>query len=248
MSPAFRRRAICAVHSVGMSPGSRRPASAGGMSRRSGWNQPVRASHRLPPHETGRPVVRLRCNPPPSPGPMPRSSRAPSVHPGVFPRPETGDTPPAACASRIPRFTPADRPKSSAFTTRRRASAVAPPPGVPADLYEVLEHFDRVRREADGARLVVVPIVDRRLRDRQAVLLRDVEQLDVEAEAGDGEAREDQLGRARREALQAGLRIDRKSTRLNSSHGYISYAVFCLKKKKKNIHCTQNITCRMPLY
>src|SRR5687768_17770750 len=27
-------------------------------------------------------------------------------------------------------------------------------------------------------------------------------------------------------------RKDRKSTRLNSSHGYISYAVFCLKKKK----------------
>src|SRR5687768_17736971 len=31
------------------------------------------------------------------------------------------------------------------------------------------------------------------------------------------------------------LRRDRKSTRLNSSHGYISYAVFCLKKKKKII-------------
>src|SRR2546422_5530557 len=31
-------------------------------------------------------------------------------------------------------------------------------------------------------------------------------------------------------------RPDRKSTRLNSSHGYISYAVFCLKKKKKNHH------------
>src|SRR2546422_5450593 len=29
-----------------------------------------------------------------------------------------------------------------------------------------------------------------------------------------------------------GRRLDRKSTRLNSSHGYISYAVFCLKKKK----------------
>src|SRR2546429_6168393 len=29
------------------------------------------------------------------------------------------------------------------------------------------------------------------------------------------------------------LLADRKSTRLNSSHGYISYAVFCLKKKKK---------------
>src|SRR5258707_9563161 len=29
------------------------------------------------------------------------------------------------------------------------------------------------------------------------------------------------------------LRLDRKSTRLNSSHANISYAVFCLKKKKK---------------
>src|SRR2546422_8303113 len=39
--------------------------------------------------------------------------------------------------------------------------------------------------------------------------------------------------------------VDRKSTRLNSSHGYISYAVFCLKKKKKkkykesSLHQTQ---------
>src|SRR2546429_5634683 len=32
------------------------------------------------------------------------------------------------------------------------------------------------------------------------------------------------------------LSTDRKSTRLNSSHGYISYAVFCLKKKKINQH------------
>src|SRR2546422_3244225 len=31
---------------------------------------------------------------------------------------------------------------------------------------------------------------------------------------------------------------DRKSTRLNSSHGYISYAVFCLKKKKLSSHDT----------
>src|SRR2546422_7237284 len=31
---------------------------------------------------------------------------------------------------------------------------------------------------------------------------------------------------------RAAFGIDRKSTRLNSSHGYISYAVFCLKKKK----------------
>src|SRR2546422_7413369 len=32
---------------------------------------------------------------------------------------------------------------------------------------------------------------------------------------------------------------DRKSTRLNSSHGYISYAVFCLKKKKKTTNHVQ---------
>src|SRR2546422_4631320 len=39
--------------------------------------------------------------------------------------------------------------------------------------------------------------------------------------------------------VAAGLalaRADRKSTRLNSSHGYISYAVFCLKKKKREQH------------
>src|SRR2546422_8616972 len=34
---------------------------------------------------------------------------------------------------------------------------------------------------------------------------------------------------------------DRKSTRLNSSHGYISYAVFCLKKKKQ---VTREVVCR----
>src|SRR2546429_6255738 len=39
------------------------------------------------------------------------------------------------------------------------------------------------------------------------------------------------IGRNRRAASSS----DRKSTRLNSSHGYISYAVFCLKKKKKLI-------------
>src|SRR2546427_5418498 len=40
-----------------------------------------------------------------------------------------------------------------------------------------------------------------------------------------------QLARAGTDFLAVG--IDRKSTRLNSSHSQISYAVFCLKKKKK---------------
>src|SRR3989449_5696219 len=35
-----------------------------------------------------------------------------------------------------------------------------------------------------------------------------------------------------RTRVETTVAIDRKSTRLNSSHGYISYAVFCLKKKK----------------
>src|SRR2546428_2634028 len=35
------------------------------------------------------------------------------------------------------------------------------------------------------------------------------------------------------EITAAGQSLDRKSTRLNSSHDQISYAVFCLKKKKK---------------
>src|SRR2546422_2959937 len=41
--------------------------------------------------------------------------------------------------------------------------------------------------------------------------------------------------RHQRNFLREALHVlgDRKSTRLNSSHGYISYAVFCLKKKKK---------------
>src|SRR2546422_4240338 len=47
------------------------------------------------------------------------------------------------------------------------------------------------------------------------------------------------LGRARAASTRGlgkkhGYGQDRKSTGLNSSHGYISYAVFCLKKKKQN--------------
>src|SRR3712207_7810586 len=47
------------------------------------------------------------------------------------------------------------------------------------------------------------------------------------------------------EPLTCSLR-DRKSTRLNSSHANISYAVFCLKKKKKaytRFHTRDNVTC-----
>src|SRR5687768_17779775 len=51
-------------------------------------------------------------------------------------------------------------------------------------------------------------------------------------------ARDRRQGNAFRDRAAVRRRIgdqDRKSTRLNSSHGYISYAVFCLKKKKTNL-------------
>src|SRR2546429_5059201 len=40
------------------------------------------------------------------------------------------------------------------------------------------------------------------------------------------------IGAGSAELATGNIEADRKSTRLNSSHGYISYAVFCLKKKK----------------
>src|SRR2546422_4814557 len=43
----------------------------------------------------------------------------------------------------------------------------------------------------------------------------------------------DQRGMHEQRVARAVRTPDRKSTRLNSSHGYISYAVFCLKKKKQ---------------
>src|SRR2546422_4440858 len=41
-------------------------------------------------------------------------------------------------------------------------------------------------------------------------------------------------------------RLDRKSTRLNSSHGYISYAVFCLKKKNLCIKSRRDMSFSLP--
>src|SRR5258707_4804563 len=55
--------------------------------------------------------------------------------------------------------------------------------------------------------------------------------------------RDGEAGRgARTAAGPARPRLDRKSTRLNSSHANISYAVFCLKKKKKNTQLSKIAT------
>src|SRR3989449_7032520 len=78
-----------------------------------------------------------------------------------------------------------------------------------------------------------------RFLDRRVRLLRDLRRHEAILL---GEEAEDRT----RELRVVGLHVrvdpvevharDRKSTRLNSSHGYISYAVFCLKKKKKEKH------------
>src|SRR5438445_8586054 len=57
-------------------------------------------------------------------------------------------------------------------------------------------------------------------------------------------ARRSRYGGSRREARLGGgvrERRDRKSTRLNSSHANISYAVFCLKKKKRHSKTRLNV-------
>src|SRR2546429_6437338 len=50
-----------------------------------------------------------------------------------------------------------------------------------------------------------------------------------------------------RTRLRGALQQDRKSTRLNSSHGYISYAVFCLKKNEQEYaEIIQSAPCSEP--
>src|SRR5687768_17687673 len=81
-------------------------------------------------------------------------------------------------------------------------------------------------------------------RSFQVDILDRIQQLDALAHGAlEGFAAGDQAGAAGALVDHGGadrLAQDRKSTRLNSSHGYISYAVFCLKKKKNII---MSITC-----
>src|SRR5690348_17466606 len=64
-------------------------------------------------------------------------------------------------------------------------------------------------------------------------LFRSIDRLLVVAKIGAGEEDVSE-GRVHRRIDREGAMRDRKSTRLNSSHPSISYAVFCLKKKKKS--------------
>src|SRR2546422_4740707 len=76
-----------------------------------------------------------------------------------------------------------------------------------------------------------------RSKEKPGVLLNDGARVNVSQFVSDydeGFFAEDGL-HALRQWLERN-QSDRKSTRLNSSHGYISYAVFCLKKKKSDAH------------
>src|SRR2546422_4527416 len=77
------------------------------------------------------------------------------------------------------------------------------------EFQNLLAHPDRLRRNLD------------------VLVLGDELHRLFEIERPDGDEPD---GLVRDRSAHVGL--DRKSTRLNSSHGYISYAVFCLKKKK----------------
>src|SRR3712207_7666888 len=72
------------------------------------------------------------------------------------------------------------------------------------------------------------------------------EQVDVAVEALDEEGFEllDVVTLDQGQKDQASCRLDRKSTRLNSSHANISYAVFCLKKK--NLHTPLTLSTHLP--
>src|SRR6266705_3108096 len=76
-----------------------------------------------------------------------------------------------------------------------------------------------------AARLVEVPVLSRSDQPARAI-----------GPPGDEERIGDLIGEPRRGVHRASL--DRKSTRLNSSHRTISYAVFCLKKKNTKFSCT----------
>src|SRR5260221_7928914 len=66
-------------------------------------------------------------------------------------------------------------------------------------------------------------------------LIRDARVLTLDAQDREYERADILIEGSRIEAISSEPLVDRKSTRLNSSHTVISYAVFCLKKKKTHI-------------
>src|SRR3712207_6982481 len=80
--------------------------------------------------------------------------------------------------------------------------------------------FRSLRLEAHDGQGIVAVDEERDLHDKRGRIVRTGHRPELRHAAG----------------AQVLLELDRKSTRLNSSHANISYAVFCLKKKKKYSH------------
>src|SRR5687768_5511267 len=102
------------------------------------------------------------------------------------------------------------------------------------DLSELLDR----RRDSRFHRLRLTHI--RHNRDRFSAVLVDrvssrLQMVQVAADERHGRARFREGARNAASDACPATGQDRKSTRLNSSHGYISYAVFCLKKKNQNV-------------
>src|SRR5688572_32713804 len=74
----------------------------------------------------------------------------------------------------------------------------------------------------------------------EEVLVQRIEPRERLVEDGESRAMQDRGRELDLLLVALGQRLDRKSTRLNSSHSQISYAVFCLKKKKKKTSCPLN--------
>src|SRR6266436_3816694 len=121
---------------------------------------------------------------------------------------------------------------------RKTAGTEELPPLARVDIGEGDPYITRLNRRKDtrvnaiASDVLAVPLVHRSaLMSRVVDLARRVAGSDanllVVGESGTGK------GLLARFIHEASARRDRKSTRLNSSHGYSSYAVFCLKKKKK---------------
>src|SRR2546422_8060122 len=109
----------------------------------------------------------------------------------------------------------------------------ASPPLEPADALDVDDVPDLADRPDDVLELVKVGDLDHEVVDAPAVIGDgDLGLGDVAVTRRDRSGDLGQQSRAIPADIDGDLDGDRKSTRLNSSHGYISYAVFCLKKKK----------------
>src|SRR5437868_7915248 len=99
------------------------------------------------------------------------------------------------------------------------------------DLFHYIFFFLLIRRPPRSTLFPYTTLFRSQLQDHLIVVCRGVDGRDLSRAERAGERK---LDLCRRDSQRGRLvAVDRKSTRLNSSHVSISYAVFCLKKKKK---------------